>query len=45
MCCWRGPLQLFVVAAQEVRRDLVQLMRLPSRPDLGMFSQKDSKKG
>lgn len=40
-----GPLQLFVAATQEVRRDLVQLMGLPSRPNLGMFSQKDSKKG
>lgn len=40
-----SPLQLFVAATQEVRRDLVQLMGLPSRPNLGMFSQKDSKKG
>lgn len=37
-----GPLEQFVAAAQEVRRDLVQLRELP---DLGMFSQNDSKKG
>lgn len=35
-----GPLQPFVAATQEVRRDLVHLMGLPSRPGLGMFSQK-----
>lgn len=34
-----GPLQLFVAAAREVRRDLVQIME--SRPDFGMISQKE----
>lgn len=38
-----GPLEQFVAAAQEVKRNLVQLRELPSRPNLGMFSQKDSK--